>query len=81
MKKVIVLLCVVVLLGCASGRNRADFPAIPPEPKFEKFYIYQVDGGICIDDEGMAALEKNMTALHAYQEELKKMLGDCRENR
>lgn len=71
MKKLIILIALFFLVGCVSQIK------IPDAPKFKRFYIYQIEGGICLDKEGMNTLVENIKSMEAYEKELLRLLKEA----
>jgi len=71
MKKIIVVICAAMLIGCAPSRV-----AIPDEPEYGPIEVYRTEGGIYLDEENMEILVSNIKLLREYQERLLKLLRD-----
>jgi len=69
MKRLGVFLCVLLLAGCLGKPF-----VIPDEPIPTRFKIYQIEGGICIDNQGLGVLRSNLNDLKAYADEMRKIL-------
>lgn len=70
LKQFVCILIAVMLMGCVSGPKFV----IPDEPKFKQLYIYPVNGGICLDEEGIGVLKDNMKALKDSEAAMRKIL-------
>lgn len=68
---VLVMVAVLVLAGCLVGPGKFT---IPDEPQYKQIRIYRVEGGICLDPEGIATLWGNVGALRDYAAKLRKIL-------
>lgn len=81
MKRALTWLILMVLLivfpGCAS---RAKI-AVPEEPKFRTFEVYQLADGICMDAQSVGILKENIQALKAHADELRKTLKSLKTER
>ncbi len=71
MKWIAVLVGVLMLTGCLSGPAKFT---IPDEPQFRQLHVYQVEGGICLDNEGIGILQGNIKALKGYADAMRKVL-------
>jgi hypothetical protein len=77
MKLTTIFIALMILAGCYSPAKIV----IPDQPKFKQFGIYQVEGGICMGDEDIAILYKNIGILKTYSDELRRLLTDLRDRR
>lgn len=77
MKLTTIIIALMLLAGCFSPARIT----IPDEPKFKQFSVYQGENGICMEDEDVAILYKNIGALKTYSDELRRLLTDLRERR
>ena len=75
MKRLIIVLIVALLItGCATPKF-----VIPDDPVFTKFRVYQVEGGVCLDEQGLTALRDNVKALRESADAMRKILTDIQK--
>ena len=78
MRKLYIFVLVVFLMGCLSGPAKFT---IPDEPRFRQLHAYPVEGGICLDNEGIEILQGNIHALKEYTDKMRKVLEGLQKTR
>ena len=68
MRHIRILIVLLVLTGCTAKFT------IPDEPRYKTIGVYQIEDGICLDKEGMAALQGNIMSLKDYADKLRGIL-------
>ena len=66
----ILLILLVLLTSCAPKFT------LPDEPKFKEMYVFQFDGMVCFDKEGMGLLQHNIKLQKEYADKMRKILED-----
>lgn len=74
MKKLICVVAMVMMFGCATAK--LECPAMPKPILVE---IYPVPGGVCLDDEGVEKLRMNLENLKNYADKLKSIIEKANE--
>jgi len=71
MKKLIVLIIMLVLVGCAAQKY-----TIPDEPEYKAFTVQTEEDGIHLDWGDFETLVENVGRMNEYAEKMRKLLED-----
>ena len=70
MKKLILVMCILLLGGCVASQKIV----IPDVPVPQQMMYYNTDSGVFIDMENTKILQKNILDLKAYADKLRELL-------